>query len=575
MEPLGLACQITETLPKDLCRAQVQRIIQSSEFDATDREGRFLKYIVEETLSGNAARIKAYSIAIAVFGRKDSFDPQTDPIVRIEASRLRRALERYYLTAGVSDLLVITIPKGHYVPTFTLRDAVPVPPGPVVEPVHTGANEPPPVSRKGLSRRSMSLLGAAVVALAALGLVMFQMGEVSQHTSIPELPQVLVEQFVGEGGAETGNDIDVDVQREVIDRLWRFRDIAVLTPLESPRDDQETSPRYVLKGSVLPTSRGFRVRARLIQRRDGAVLWSDAFDADLSATSLMQATAEIADSVATQLGQSYGVIVLADKEFKRSISVEEWDAYSCVLSFNDLRATMDAKLIPDVEMCLEKTVVDFPDYSTAWALLAIQRINALRSVFPYDAAASKVTLDQAFADARHAIALDPQNVRALQAEMLALFWNKQFAEGQVVGERALAMNPNDTDLLAEYGLRLALSGQWQKGCLMLRAAFDRDQVPIMYYNPGLALCAYFQGNITEALVQISKTTAKSHPLQQMVAAAIYAEGGNLVEADRFRSQLQEATPDLARNIRQEVNLRLGRPEDVERFLASLAKAGLT
>lgn len=573
MEPRGLACQITETVPKDLCRAQVERIIQSPEFDATDREGRFLKYIAEETLSGNAARIKAYSIAIAVFGRKDSFDPQTDPIVRIEASRLRRALERYYLTAGVSDLLVITIPKGHYVPTFTLRD--PVPSDPAVESVPPGANEPRAVSRKGLSRRSAALLGAAVAGLVALGLLMFRLGEVPPPATNPDLPRVLVEQFVSEGSPETGGDFAKDVQLGIIVRLSRFRDIAVMTPVESPYEDQNSIPRYVLKGSVSPTPAGFDVRASLIQRRDGAVLWSDTYESDLRAMTLVQAQADIADNVAMQLGQSYGIIALADKEFRRGLSAEEWNAYSCIQSFNDFRATLNATMIQDVETCLEETVLHFPGYSTAWALLAIHRINTLRSVYPHDPAATKLALDLAFADARHAIALDPQNVRALQAEMLAFFWNKQFAEGQVVGERALAVNPNDTDLLAEYGYRLAFSGQWQRGCSMLRAAFDRDQVTIMYYNPGLALCEYFEGNLPQAIQQISKTSAKSHPLQQIVAAAIYAEAGNLPEADRFRGLVQKAAPDLVRNIRQEVVLRFGRTEDVQRLLASLAKAGLT
>ena len=93
----------------------------SADFDATGREHRFLSYVVEETLAGRGDRIKAYSIAVEVFGRDVSFDPQTDPIVRIEAGHLRRALERYYLTAGQADPILITIPKGGYVPTFSLR----------------------------------------------------------------------------------------------------------------------------------------------------------------------------------------------------------------------------------------------------------------------------------------------------------------------------------------------------------------------------------------------------------------------------------------------------------------------
>ena len=72
----------------------------------------FLRYIVEEALAGRADRIKAYNIATAVFGRDEEFDPQSDPIVRVEAGRLRRALERYYLTAGQDDPVRISDSEG-------------------------------------------------------------------------------------------------------------------------------------------------------------------------------------------------------------------------------------------------------------------------------------------------------------------------------------------------------------------------------------------------------------------------------------------------------------------------------
>ena len=74
-------------------RAAVERIVDSPDFTASDRARNFLRYVVEEALSGRADRIKAFSVAIEVFGRDETFDAQNDPVVRIEAGRLRRALE--------------------------------------------------------------------------------------------------------------------------------------------------------------------------------------------------------------------------------------------------------------------------------------------------------------------------------------------------------------------------------------------------------------------------------------------------------------------------------------------------
>ena len=109
----------SRAIPSSEIQAQLERILASPDFDVPERARTFLNYVVTESLSGRADRIKAYTIAVEVFGRGATFDPQSDPVVRIEAGRVRRGLERYYLTAGSSDPIVITIPKGSYAPAFS------------------------------------------------------------------------------------------------------------------------------------------------------------------------------------------------------------------------------------------------------------------------------------------------------------------------------------------------------------------------------------------------------------------------------------------------------------------------
>ena len=84
-------------------RRQLQRILDSPEFKATKSQRDFLQFVVSETLAGRDYEIKGYTVATRVFGRKADFDPNVDPIVSIQANRLRRALERYYLVAGQID----------------------------------------------------------------------------------------------------------------------------------------------------------------------------------------------------------------------------------------------------------------------------------------------------------------------------------------------------------------------------------------------------------------------------------------------------------------------------------------
>lgn len=96
----------------------LQALIANDALRISERNRRFLSFVVTQTIDGRSDRIKAYSIGVDVFGRDDSFDPTIDPIVRIEATRLRSALTAYYDGMGGGDRVRITIPRGSYVPTF-------------------------------------------------------------------------------------------------------------------------------------------------------------------------------------------------------------------------------------------------------------------------------------------------------------------------------------------------------------------------------------------------------------------------------------------------------------------------
>lgn len=97
---------------------QLGRILSSEAFKGSERSRKLLRFVVERTADGHADAIKEYTLGTEVFGRPDTFDPRTDPIVRAEASRLRQRLELYYATEGRSDSLSITLPRGSYIPEF-------------------------------------------------------------------------------------------------------------------------------------------------------------------------------------------------------------------------------------------------------------------------------------------------------------------------------------------------------------------------------------------------------------------------------------------------------------------------
>jgi hypothetical protein len=113
----------SERIPVDSSsvRAALDRICGSPTFVTSRRLTSFLRYVVEATLAGRGDRLKGYTIGVEALGRAESFDPQADPIVRVEATRLRRALTRYYEREGARDAVVVELPRGCYQPNFHVR----------------------------------------------------------------------------------------------------------------------------------------------------------------------------------------------------------------------------------------------------------------------------------------------------------------------------------------------------------------------------------------------------------------------------------------------------------------------
>ena len=137
------------------------RVLASGAFRASARRKRLLGYLVEETVAGRADRLKPYAIAVDALGCDETFDPQADPIVRLEVGRLRRDLEHYYLTDGRDDPVRITVPKGGSAPAFERWGLAPEAAPEVAAP--QDAARPPPARRRWLAP-------AAVLLVLAFGL---------------------------------------------------------------------------------------------------------------------------------------------------------------------------------------------------------------------------------------------------------------------------------------------------------------------------------------------------------------------------------------------------------------------
>lgn len=157
-------------IPAELIQQQLDRILQSTSFAQSQRLIRFLRFIVEQHLKNEADQLKEYHLGVSVFDRSESYDPRTDPIVRVEASRLRAKLREYYDSEGINDPILIEIPKGSYAPAVVRR-----PTGEIK------ALEPP--RQKPQPRRYLLLVLAltTIVSVAAASYLYWRYRETSQE----------------------------------------------------------------------------------------------------------------------------------------------------------------------------------------------------------------------------------------------------------------------------------------------------------------------------------------------------------------------------------------------------------
>lgn len=151
------------------------KIVGSATFARSDRLRRFLSHTVAAVMEGDPSRLKESIIGIEVFDRGPSYDPKIDPIVRIEARRLRARLTEYYEAEGSDDPVVIEVPKGGYTPTFTPRARLSASDSPRAYPARYAILVGP--GKRGHRNGPLITLAAVVACLAAVTVAIFALRE--------------------------------------------------------------------------------------------------------------------------------------------------------------------------------------------------------------------------------------------------------------------------------------------------------------------------------------------------------------------------------------------------------------
>ncbi|MBW2428855.1 MAG: hypothetical protein JRF56_07855, partial [Deltaproteobacteria bacterium] len=394
-------------------RVQLERILQHADFRASGKQRKFLRFVVDETLAGRASQLKGYTVAVAVYGRSESFDPQVDPIVRVEAGRLRRALEHYYLTAGKEDPVRIKIPKGGYVPTF---HTVPMPPS-----------------------------------------------GVQTHTSEPEDhapatgPSVAVMPLINMYGDEEQAYFADGLTEELTAELARYQEFQVIAAQSTLRfksrkfDPKEIGralgARFLLMGSIQKDLKTVKVAIRLIDTFTGAQIWGENYKRDLTAAYLIALQEEIAHRTVGVIADQYGLISRKLSKESRKKSPADLKAYDAVLRFYHYETQLTPEAFENALAALEQAIEIDPEYGLAWAMLG--HIHADNYALGFREI--EAPLEKALAFAQKGVALAPDN-QFVQDALTLIYFHRGAKESFLQqAEQTLALNPNSPHIVGVAG----------------------------------------------------------------------------------------------------------------------------
>jgi TolB-like protein len=569
-------------------RKALERILASPDFDASARNRRFLEYVVEETPAGRADRLKGLTIAIDVFGRDAKIDPQHDPVVRIEAAKLRRSLERYYLTVGQEDPIRIEIPKGTYVPAFEERgDALA---GETVVGAALLASAQRPIrSRRNWPMVAGFALVSCVTVAALVTAAWFWMAGTSSDKDDasavaglpPAGPAVVVAPFENLTGTEAGRLFAGGLTHELITNLMRFRDLQVYSASGNERwakdpagSGEQLQVNYEVTGSVLRASDRIRLTVQLLEIGSGRYVWSETYDRPLTTADVFGIQEQLAGELAGRLAEPDGIVHKVNAEIFRRHRPETLASYECILQTFAYRRSFSRGLYGSSRECLEDTVRRDPGYPDGWAMLAFALLDEYRWYGFGPLFRQPGALDQALSAAQSARGLDPDSATSLSAYAAVQYYRGEFAEAESAQRRAIGLNPNNPEAWAQLGWRVAFARDWDEGIGLVRQATQQSMIGSGWYHMIVAFDDYRRGDYAAALADMDKAGDLGFFAGPMILAISQAQLGHRNEARQALDRAIALDPTFAQDPRGAFRLHHVPDSLIDQFMDGLRKAGL-
>jgi TolB-like protein/Tfp pilus assembly protein PilF len=475
-------------------RAQLERLLGSPHLQQAPRRQRLLRHIVEATLSGATDRLKGYNLGVEVFDRGTEFDPNVDPIVRVEMGRLRSKLVEFYSDQGFTDAVLIDLPKGAYAARIEFRVSA-------------------TASNTASWKRTV-------------------------HDTDAERPRIAVIPFKNLSADQEQEYFADGITEDLITDLSKLSGLSVISRHSSflykhanrPIEDigSELQVRYILEGSVRCANETMRITAQLVDARSGKQLWAQRYDRPRHDVFSIQD--DVTQHIITALAVNLTPLETARVGHEGTASLEAHDALLHGLQrFWSYSETSNR----EAQTYFEQAVALDGDYAAAHAWLA-------RSlVFDYSlfwSGSRPETLTQARHHARRAVEIDGLLPFAHAVHCWAELWANNGPTAVEAGHRAVSLDPNNADVRLFLSLSLSSSGRCEDSLRQIEIGMALNPHPSAFFHWARGVSLLMLGRAEDALADFKTGIRLRNVFLPNLMYAVWAcvDLGRMADAEFFR-----------------------------------------
>lgn len=492
----------TKITDKTVIASALERVTNSPEFKDSKRSKQLLNYIVEKYLAGETAQINGTTIAQDVLGAGIDFDPSTNPIVRVQAGRLRKLLSEYYRRSGKKDNVLIYVSKGQYAPQFGERNEL--------QPIIAA----PKNTRTYTAREIAKWFAIGLTTLVLLVSLFYSLRndqtnpqQTAQSNAI--YPSIAILPFQNLTSDPSKDVFKQGFQHQLGTDLSRFRAIRVVySDLQFEEIFAQKMPiaDYVLEGTFLSIENEIDLLIKFINVKTGQTITQHRVKRKSDDDSYYNALANISSSLSGQYAGQDGALVKESlKEIRLELDLEnhrhkDMKAFECLSLFHMFEANKSKENFDHAAKCLPYQVSQNETDSSllaafAWITTYGNFETGLLKEYPVK---EDYSLTKALELAEKAVALNPGD--SLAYGYVALIqWRMGRKEAAIQSmRRSIQLNPAASANLANLGHFLSFTGDWENGFKASRKAIAQTpNAPYWYFTP-LFMRAVLDGNAKDA-----------------------------------------------------------------------------